>query len=147
MHYLILTAGKPALAFAKTASSDYLKRLTRHGQYDLRTVRDGSSADVSARLLAASSGCYRIALDERGSTPTTRDLSTHIEKLELRGDIKTIAFLIGAADGHSEELREKADYCLALSTLTLQHELALIVLLEQIYRLASIRVNSPYHRD
>ena len=65
----------------------------------------------------------------------------------MRGDVKTVAFLIGAADGHSEELREKCDLLLTLSGFTLQHELALLVLLEQLYRLTTLKSGSPYHRD
>jgi 23S rRNA (pseudouridine1915-N3)-methyltransferase len=65
----------------------------------------------------------------------------------VRGDIKTAAFLIGAADGHSEELRKSCDMVLTLSAFTLQHELALLVLLEQIYRVATLKSGSPYHRD
>ncbi len=65
----------------------------------------------------------------------------------MRGEVKTVAFLIGAADGHTQELRDTCDMVLSLSTLTMQHELALIVLLEQLYRLACIKSGSPYHRD
>ena len=67
--------------------------------------------------------------------------------LEHRGDIKSVAFLIGASDGHTDELRTKADLLLSLSSLTLQHELALVVLLEQLYRVASMKAGSPYHRE
>jgi 23S rRNA (pseudouridine1915-N3)-methyltransferase len=65
----------------------------------------------------------------------------------MRGDVKTVAFLIGAADGHNEALRGKCDLVLTLSPFTLQHELALLVLLEQLYRVASLKSGSPYHRD
>ena len=67
--------------------------------------------------------------------------------LATRGDIKTLAFLIGAADGHSPALREACDAVLTLSAFTLQHELALLVLLEQLYRVASLQSGTPYHRD
>lgn len=68
------------------------------------------------------------------------------EDLELRGDIKSVSFLIGASDGHTPELREQSDEVWCLSKLTLQHELALVVLLEQIYRVATLRRGEPYHR-
>ena len=70
-----------------------------------------------------------------------------LDALEMRGDVKTVAFLIGAADGHNAELRAKCDLMLTLSPFTLQHELALLVLLEQLYRVASLKSGSPYHRD
>lgn len=75
MRFQIIVAGKPALAFAKAGVEDYLKRLTRHGSYELNIVKAGDRETVSQRLLQASDGCYRIALDERGSRPTTRELA------------------------------------------------------------------------
>jgi 23S rRNA (pseudouridine1915-N3)-methyltransferase len=147
MRFRIIVAGKPALTFTKAAVDDYLKRLTRHGSYELIVVKAGDSEAVSERLLQASEGCYRIALDERGSSPTTRELAKSFEKMELDGEIKTVALLIGAADGHAPDLRQCSDMTLSLSSMTMQHELALVVLLEQLYRLATIRAGSPYHRD
>ena len=57
-----------------------------------------------------------------------------------------IALLIGGADGHSDELRDKADQIWSLSGFTMQHELAQVVLLEQIYRVHTILKGEPYHR-
>jgi 23S rRNA (pseudouridine1915-N3)-methyltransferase len=147
MRFRIVVAGKPALHYAKAAGDEYLKRLSRYGGCELTIVKAGDSASTSARLLDASHDCYRIALDERGETPNTRALAVKMESLERHGEVKTVAFLIGAADGHTQELRDACDMVLALSKLTMQHELALIVLLEQIYRLACIKTGSPYHRD
>ena len=58
-----------------------------------------------------------------------------------------VPFLVGGSDGHSDEVRAKADRVLSLSSLTLQHELALVVLLEQLYRGYAILRGLPYHRD
>jgi 23S rRNA (pseudouridine1915-N3)-methyltransferase len=147
MRFRIIAAGKPSLAYARTAVDEYLKRLGRHGGCELTVVKAGDSTSVSARLLEASQGCHRIALDERGETPGTRELAAWLGALERDGSVKTVAFLIGAADGHTPELRAACDMILSLSKLTLQHELALIVLLEQLYRIASIKSGGPYHRD
>lgn len=147
MKFQVIVAGKPALAYAKLAVEDYLKRLSRHGSCELIVVKAGSSEEVSARLLERSEGSFRIVLDERGKALGTRELHKQIEGLRLRGDIKAVSFLIGAADGHTETLRQQADLLLQVSPMTLQHELALVVLLEQLYRLASIDAGSPYHRD
>jgi 23S rRNA (pseudouridine1915-N3)-methyltransferase len=65
----------------------------------------------------------------------------------MRGEIKCLSFLIGASDGHTAQLREQSDMVLSLSSLTMQHELVLVVLLEQIYRIATLRRGEPYHRD
>jgi len=147
MNIRVIVAGKPALAYAKAGVDDYLKRLSRYGGCNLVVVKAGPAEEVSSRLLERSSGCHRIAMDERGEMLTTRMLHERIESLEMRGDVKTLAFLIGAADGHTRALRDACDSLLAVSAMTLQHELALLVLLEQLYRVASIKAKSPYHRD
>ena len=147
MQTRILYAGKPALAYAKTGVAEYVKRLSRFGGCEMVQVKAGEPEEVSARLLERSQGCFRVALDERGEALTTRRFSDRLQALEMRGEVKTVAFLIGAADGHTEELRQACDLLIALSPFTLQHELALLVLLEQLYRVASLRAGMPYHRD
>ncbi len=147
MRVRIIVAGKPALACARAGAAEYLKRLSRHGSHEITSVRAGGCDEVSARLLDASRGCFRIALDERGELLATAAFSARLDALAARGDVKTVAFLIGAADGHNHGLRAASDILLALSPLTLQHELALLVLLEQLYRAACIRSGAPYHRD
>lgn len=147
MQIRVIVAGKPALAYAKAGVDEYLKRLSRSGGCELVTVKAGTRDEVSARLLERSQGCFRIALDERGERLTTRAFAEKLATLEMRGDVKCVAFLIGAADGHNEALRSSCDLLLTLSPFTLQHELALLVLLEQLYRVASLKSGSPYHRD
>lgn len=146
MKHRILAAGKPSLAYAKSGVQEYLKRLQRYGTYDLVHVKDGTSEDVSKRLTDASSGTFRIVLDERGKSLNTRQLFQKFNDLEMRGT-KCTSYLIGASDGHTPELREQADLVLNLSPLTMQHELALVVLLEQLYRIATLKRGEPYHRD
>jgi 23S rRNA (pseudouridine1915-N3)-methyltransferase len=145
MKHQILVAGKPALAYAKTGTTEYLKRLQRYGSYELKHIKDGSSEDVSRRLHEASAGTLRIVMDERGESLTTGQLTQRIQDWEMRG-VKRASYLIGASDGHTQHLRNDADMVWALSPLTLQHELALVVLLEQIYRVATIQRGEPYHR-
>lgn len=145
MKHHILVAGKPALAYAKTGTAEYLKRLQRYGSYELKHIKDGNSEDVSQRLREASEGTLRIVLDERGEALTTAQFTKRIQDWEMRG-IKRASYLIGASDGHTQKLRDEADMVWALSPLTLQHELALVVLLEQIYRVATIQRGEPYHR-
>jgi 23S rRNA (pseudouridine1915-N3)-methyltransferase len=147
MHIRILIAGKPSLAYAKSGTEEYLKRLQRIGDHKLEIVKAGASAEVSARLLDRSAGSFRIALDERGALLSTSELAKCMDDIERREGVKEITYLIGAADGHTEELRKSSDLVLSLSPLTLQHELALVVLLEQIYRVATLRRGEPYHRE
>lgn len=147
MRLRVLVAGKPALAYAKAGVDEYVKRLSRHGGCEVVVVKAGSSDEVSARLLGKSEGTYRVALDERGETMGTRAFAERLDALAARGDVKAVSFLIGAADGHNDGLRRQADLLLAVSPFTLQHELALLVLMEQLYRVATLKSGSPYHRD
>jgi 23S rRNA (pseudouridine1915-N3)-methyltransferase len=139
----ILAIGKPKLRYAADGIAEFQKRLQRACKVEIEYLKD---KDESRQLLERSTGTYRIAMDERGDLPTTAKFVDRINALEQRGDVKTVSFLIGGSDGHSEELRQNSDALLALSPLTLQHELALVVLLEQIYRAYSIKRGEPYHR-
>ena len=146
MDVIVLAAARPSLAYARQGVELYCERLRPLGGVELRYVRDGGRDEVSARLLKASEGCLRIALDERGRNLTTRELEKRWREWQLRS-VKRVAFLIGAADGHSEALRNSCDLVLSLGQHTMQHELALVVLLEQIYRIHTLLVGAPYHRD
>ena len=146
MTWKIYAAGKPALAYAKTGIAEYLKRLQRGARVELTYLKAGDSETVSADLLARSERTFRIALDERGQAWTTGKFVDRVDAWEMDPGIKTISLLIGASDGHTADLRKKADAIWALSPLTLQHELALLVLLEQLYRAYSIKRGEPYHR-
>ena len=143
MKLRILAIGKPKLRYAADGIAEFQKRLVRSCRLEIHYLKDGND---SLQLLQRSEGTYRIALDERGLRPTTTELVKRLDALEHRGEIKTVSFLIGGADGHSEALREASDLVLSLSSLTLQHELALVVLLEQLYRVFSIKRGEPYHR-
>lgn len=145
MKHNIIAAGKPALKYAKDGVTEYLKRLKRYGSYELTHIKDGSSEDVSKRHSEIGKGCIKIVLDERGEQLTTDQLVKKINAWEMRGE-KRATYHIGASDGHTEELRQQADLVWAVSPLTLQHELALAVLLEQLYRVATIQRGEPYHR-
>lgn len=146
MDTLVLAAAKPSLSFARAGVELYCERLRPLGGVELRYVKDGGRDEVSERLLKASEGCLRIALDERGENWSTRQLEQCWRKWQLRA-VKRVAFLIGAADGHSERLRAECDLVLSLGRHTMQHELALVVLLEQIYRIHTLLAGAPYHRD
>jgi 23S rRNA (pseudouridine1915-N3)-methyltransferase len=143
----IFAVGRPALPFARVAVADYLARLEKLRPVQLEFLRAGDPPGVARRLLARSAGCHRIVVDERGSHLTTREFAAWLARLESSGGVRSAAFLVGAADGHDAALRQGADFVLALSKMTLQHELALVVLLEQLYRAADLLRGGPYHRD
>lgn len=146
MNWRIFAAGKPALTYAKSGIEEYLKRLKRGCKVELFYLKAGDSQSVSSNLLDRSKDTLRIALDERGQAWSTEDLVERINTWEMNPGIKTISLLIGASDGHTKDLRSQADEVWSLSPLTLQHELALVVLLEQLYRAYTIKRGEPYHR-
>lgn len=146
MNMLVLAAGRPAIGYAREGVDFFMKRLKPFRSVDLLYVKAGSSEETSERLLRAAEGSLCIALDERGETWSTREFERRVRDWQMHA-VKRVAFLIGAADGHTEALRKDCPYMLSLSKLTMQHELALVVLLEQIYRVHTLLQGTPYHRD
>ena len=146
MRLHILAIGKPRLAFAKAGIAEYTARLSPRGGVEITTLKSGTREHESESLLARSEGMFRVALDERGEQIPSRALAQKLAQWELRRT-KAVAFLIGGADGHTDALRRAADWRWSLSPLTLQHELALVVLLEQLYRARCINAGTPYHRE
>jgi 23S rRNA (pseudouridine1915-N3)-methyltransferase len=147
MRWRICAIGKPRLAFARAGIDEYAERLRAFAPVEFAWIKSSPSAESeSEALLERSAGCFRVGLDERGEQLSSRALAERIGKLELSRH-KEIAILIGGADGHTDALRNQCDWKWSLSKLTIQHELALVVVLEQIYRAYSIKANLPYHRD
>ncbi|MCQ2367069.1 MAG: 23S rRNA (pseudouridine(1915)-N(3))-methyltransferase RlmH [Akkermansia sp.] len=146
MDFRIIAAAKPSIPYTRDGVRFFEERLRPLGKVELRYVKDGTAEDVSARLLEASQGCLRIAMDERGENWTTREFEQRVRGWQLHA-VKHVAFLIGAADGHTQALRDACDHVLSLGRHTMQHELALVVLLEQVYRIHTLLAGSPYHRD
>ena len=146
MRLHVLAIGKPRLAFAKAGVAEYLVRFPAKNGIELESLRASTRDEESKALLARSQGMLRVVLDEHGKQVTSRELARKLSDWELHRT-KSVAFLIGGADGHTDELRGKADWCWSLSPLTLQHEFALVLLVEQLYRARCINTGTPYHRD
>ena len=144
MIWRILALGRPSLAYARDGVDEYLKRLQGFGRVEVHFVKP--SANAYRRMLAQSADCFRILLDERGKQFTSRGFATEVQKWENRS-ISRCALLVGGSDGWDDETRKEAGLLWSLGSLTLQHELALVVALEQIYRSCTIRAGMPYHRD
>ena len=145
MNWKILAVGKPSLPWARDGIADYFSRFHHYAKMEVEYLKEGPRELLEERLLKASEGSLRIVLDERGQRLSTAGWRFAIDKWELAGT-KRISLLIGGADGHSPALRAQADEVWSLSALTMQHELALVVLLEQLYRVYTIKRGEPYHR-
>lgn len=109
---------------------------------------DNSNQAEEARFLqgAIPQGAKVIVLDERGENLKSTELAHKIENWQLNG-CSEICFLIGGADGHLPETRQRADLLLSFGRMTLPHILMRAVLTEQIYRIQTIINHHPYHRE
>jgi 23S rRNA (pseudouridine1915-N3)-methyltransferase len=136
--------------------AEYAKRLPREMPLQLLEVKPeprSSGKPVAAltkaeaeRLRAAlPAHCRRVILDERGADVTTRALSERLARWAAEGD--AVAFVIGGPDGLDASVKEAADDSLRLSSLTLPHGMARVVLAEALYRAASLMKGHPYHRE
>ena len=146
MNWHVMVVGKPKLTYAKVGAEDYLHRIRSNAAIVVETVKPSTRETESAAFLRRSEGMFRIVLDERGGQFTSRQFAQKLGEWEQRS-VKAVALIIGGANGHTDELRQSADWLMALSKFTLQHELALVVALEQIYRAYSIKAGTPYHRE
>lgn len=110
-----------------------------------KTVAQMTEAEAARIDAAVPDGCERIVLDERGREFTTRELAAWLEK-KLDGG-RDLAFVIGGPDGLAARLKTGAAAAMRLSSMTLPHGLARVLLAEQLYRAVSIMQHHPYHRE
>jgi 23S rRNA (pseudouridine1915-N3)-methyltransferase len=108
--------------------------------------KPGRAAEGEALLAAVGEGAFLIACDERGETYPSRRFADRIAALRDQGE-RRLAFVIGGADGLSDEIRAAARLKLAFGPQTWPHALARAMLAEQVYRAVTILAGSPYHRD
>jgi len=124
---------------------DYVKRIRPLAPVEVVELKDTGpereGREMVTRLGSKHGKELVVALDERGDSVSSRELST------LLGGHGSLTFLVGGADGLGPAARERADRTLRLSRLTLTHEMARVLLAEQIYRGLSILRGLPYHRD
>lgn len=95
------------------------------------------------RSLDGHERAYKVLLDPSGRQLTSPELARMIEKAQNTA-VRELLFMVGGADGFSDAARQKAQMLLSLSRLTLPHELARVVLAEQIYRAFAILTRHPY---
>jgi 23S rRNA (pseudouridine1915-N3)-methyltransferase len=127
--------------WALEARAEYLRRLPRGFEVECLALRAEPLRRLRARLPR---GTRLVALDERGRDLATAQFANRLEAWRREGD--AVAFLIGGPDGLDAELKRAAELQLRLSTLTLPHALAQVLLCEQLYRAAMLLTGHPYHR-
>ncbi len=137
--------GKTKEPAIEALTDEYLKRISRYAEVAGLVLKD----EVAILSLASSERERKkerhklVLLDSRGKQVSSEELAEFLEREQLNAI--PLLFAIGGSDGFSEETRRAAGFTLSLGKMTLPHELARVVLLEQLYRAFTILKNHPYH--
>lgn len=156
MRFAIVAVGKLKERFWADACAEYLKRLQPYAKTEVREVADVDPAraggvdaarerEGAAVLAALSPSSHVVLLAIDGKERSSEGLARRIDELKLRGT-SDIAFVVGGSDGVSDAVRARADETLSFGPVTLPHNLARVVLLEQLYRAQKISRGEPYHK-
>ena len=153
MKIRIAAVGRVKEPHWRAACDEYLKRLRPYANIEVAEIPDRDIGTDSARAIASEGAdllravpdaSYLIVLDLGGRQLTSEQFSGHIAELMVRGR-SDVTFAIGGSAGLAPEVLARANESLSLSKMTLPHQLARVVLLEQIYRAFRIMRNEPYH--
>ena len=156
MKFTIVAVGKLKERFWADACAEYLKRLQPYAKTAVVEVADvdpakagGEAAAVeregAAVLKAVPERAHVVLLAIQGKQRSSESLSARIDDLGLSG-ISELVFVIGGSCGTSAAVQARADETLSFGPITLPHNLARVVLLEQLYRACKIARNEPYHK-
>ncbi len=158
MSTVVLCVGKLKEKAYRQMADEYLKRLSRYGKYEESEVPDlpestGSAAleeqvkakEGEALLARIRPGDRVIALTIPGKMTDSPSLASHLEELRT-GGVSRIVFVIGGSLGLGKNVLERADEEMSMSPMTFPHQLARVMLLEQLYRAAKISAGERYHK-
>lgn len=138
----IITIGEPKLDYAKQGWAEYWQRLKHY--HDIRVTHIADKHNDPAHILEAAGSSFKIALEIAGTQLSSPELAAYLEKRALGG--REVSFLIGGPDGLPQAVRAAADLQWSFGKLTLPHDLAMVTLLEALYRASTINAGQPYHR-
>jgi 23S rRNA (pseudouridine1915-N3)-methyltransferase len=139
MRYRVVAVGRMKDPALRAACDEYIDRLRHYTKVEEREVKE------EARVLGTvPEGARLVALTRKGEEWTSGQLAEWTAQWEMEG--RDVTFAIGGADTLPDEVLRKADRLWSLSRLTLPHELARVVVYEQLYRAHTIRRGEPYHR-
>lgn len=139
IHLVML--GKTRRPEMRTLVDDYASRIRKYAEIEIHELREASAA--AFRKLKFESAATVVLLDAAGKQFTSQQFAGWLGDLRDRGT-RELVFLCGDAGGFSEDLRASSKQKLSLSTLTMPHEFARVVLAEQIYRAFAILAGHPY---
>jgi rRNA large subunit m3Psi methyltransferase RlmH len=156
MRVRLIAVGSRMPKWVREAYEDYITRLSSGLKISLTEIDPGPrsagrplhkamEAEGQKLLAAVRKDDYVVALDERGTEMTTRELAAWLKSRMQDG--RDLAFLVGGPDGFAPEVLARSDFKWSLSRLTFPHALVRVVLAEQLYRAHGVLANHPYHRD
>ena len=134
--------GKTRRAEWRAAIDDYVKRISQSAKIEVHEVRDG---DAAVKKLDADRAATAVLLDAGGKSFTSEAFAKWLGEQRDRGT-REIVFVCGDADGFPAELRERIAQRISLGAMTFSHELARVMLAEQLYRAFALLSGSPYPR-
>ncbi len=142
MKLTIAWIGKTKNPAIQSLTDEYLKRLRQFAEAEGVSLKD----EAALIKLWENRGARRrlVLLDSRGKQLSSEELAGFLREHQDRNPLP-LMFAIGPADGFSDPLRAKADFVLSIGKMTLAHELARVVLLEQVYRAFTVLKGHPYH--
>ena len=154
MRIRFVWVGKTRNEHLRALCDEYLKRLRRFARCEVQEVRESAQAakeagieDEGRRILGGlHTDALLVLLDVEGRQWSSQELAVELERLQSDGSVKEVAFIIGGHWGVSREVRERASVRWSLSKLTLTHEMARGLLLEQVYRAYTIMHGLPYQK-
>jgi 23S rRNA (pseudouridine1915-N3)-methyltransferase len=160
MRLLLAAVGRLKAGTERDLAARYLDRLQKLGRgigvtgIEVVEIKDSRAQELSRRLLEEAialanvipDGAVTVVLDSRGENLDSAAIAGEIRAWRDSGR-DTVAFVVGGQDGLGEEIKRRADFSLAFGAATWPHQFVRIMLLEQLYRAATILAGHPYHRD
>ncbi|MDD3181464.1 MAG: 23S rRNA (pseudouridine(1915)-N(3))-methyltransferase RlmH [Alphaproteobacteria bacterium] len=144
MKLTLIAIGKARGAYGELAA-EYSKRLT--GSLTIRELAAPTQKAEGAAILAAlPPKAFVVLLDEHGKDLTSRELADKVSAWQGQG-VTELVFIIGGADGLTDEVKARSDFTLGLGRKTWPHKMVRVMLIEQLYRAQQINNGHPYHRD
>ena len=139
----IITVGQPKLQYAKLGWDEYLSRLKRLHAVRITHLADKYAYDAK-KFAEVTAGTYTIACEITGTEHSSESLAQFLITREL--EAREVSFIIGGPEGLPQVIRDNADFQWSFGKLTLPHDLAMVTLLEALYRASTINAHLPYHK-
>ncbi len=147
MRFRFVWVGKTKNKNYLALQTEYERRLSFFVRSEIVEIKDSNKEIESKRILETMNHSgFVCLLDVKGRSVSSPELAKTIGNWQNRA-VKDVTFIIGGAEGVTAEVVEKADYSLSLSFLTFTHEMARVLLLEQLYRAFTIIKGFPYHNE